>query len=45
MLLEFQSSAFDRSATSPFNTLQVYLKVDRQAGNRKVAALQTRGEF
>jgi hypothetical protein len=28
MLLEFQSSAFDRSATSPFNVLQIYLKVD-----------------
>jgi hypothetical protein len=28
MLLEFQSSAFDRSATSPFNVLQVYLKVE-----------------
>jgi hypothetical protein len=45
MLLEFQSSAFDRSATSPFNTLQVYVKVNRQGCNRKVAALQTCGEF
>jgi hypothetical protein len=45
MLLEFQSSAFDRSATSPFNTLHVYLKVDRQGCNLKAAALQTCGEF
>jgi hypothetical protein len=27
MLLEFQSSAFDRSATSPFNALQLSIKV------------------
>jgi hypothetical protein len=40
MLLEFQSSAFDRSATSPFNVLQVYLKVDRQCRNRKLPGLR-----
>ena len=35
MLLEFQSSAFDRSATSPFNVLQIYLKVDYQCCDRQ----------
>ena len=42
MLLEFQSSAFDRSATSPFNVLQVYLKVDRQCCSLTLQSLSDR---
>jgi len=45
MLLEFQSSAFDRSATSPFNVLQQYLKADNQPHRKRRDGIIARPEF
>jgi hypothetical protein len=45
MLLEFQSSAFDRSATSPFNVLQLYIKVKHPRCGSTPSGEQQQFEF